>query len=71
MGSSALRAVVHDKGRAWIQVAGRDPKTVAEIVFDAFTEDEYGVLDEVSVVSDGSESDSDQVGQSSLPERLK
>ena len=45
--SSALRAAVHDKGRAWIQVAGRDPETVAEIVFDAFTEDEYGVLDEV------------------------
>ena len=25
----------------------RNPETVAEIVFDAFTEDEYGVLDEV------------------------
>ncbi len=23
--SSALRAAVHDKGRSWIQVAGRDP----------------------------------------------
>ncbi len=68
--SSALRAVVHDKGRAWVQVAARDPETVAEIAFDAFTEDEYGVLDEVSVVNDGSESDSEQVGQSSLPERL-
>ncbi len=69
--NSALRAVVYDKRRAWVQVADRVPETVAEIVFDAFTEDEYGVLEEVSVVSDGSESGSDQVGQSSLPERPK
>lgn len=44
--SGALRTVVEDWGRAWAQVVGRDPDTVAEIVFDAFTEDEYGVLDE-------------------------
>jgi hypothetical protein len=45
--SGALRAVVDDWGRAWARVANRDPETVAEIVIDAFTENEYGVLDEV------------------------
>lgn len=43
----ALRAVVDDWGRAWARVADRDPDTVAEIVLDAFTENDYGVLDEV------------------------
>jgi hypothetical protein len=45
--SGALRGVVDDWGRAWAQVADRDAETVAELVFDAFTENDYGVLDEV------------------------
>ena len=45
--SGALRAVVDDWGRAWSSVANRDAETVAELVFDAFTENDYGVLDEV------------------------
>ncbi len=45
--SGALRAVVDDWGRAWAHVADRDAETVAELVFDAFTDNEYGVLDEV------------------------
>ena len=44
---SALMAVTADWGRAWTGVANRDADTVAELVFDAFTENEYGVLDEV------------------------
>jgi hypothetical protein len=44
--SGALRVVVEDWGRAWARVVNRDCDEVAEVVFDAFTEDEYGVLDE-------------------------
>jgi hypothetical protein len=36
--SGALRGAVDDWGRAWAQVADRDAETVAELVFDAFTE---------------------------------
>lgn len=43
----ALRAVVEDWGRAWTEIAKRDPEILADIVFDVFAENEYGVFDEV------------------------
>ena len=43
----ALRQVVETWGRAWASVDDRDAETVAELVFDAFFENDYGVLDEV------------------------
>ena len=43
----ALRAAVTDWARAWAGVPDRDAETVAELVFDAFTDNEYGVFDEV------------------------
>lgn len=43
----ALMAVVEDWGRAWVRVGDRDRDEIAEIVFDAFTDNEYGALDEI------------------------
>ncbi len=43
----ALRATVTHWGHAWAGVPDRDAETVAELVFGAFTDNEYGVFDEV------------------------
>jgi len=43
----ALMAVVWNWGKAWAHVAGRDPGQVAQIVFDGFQDNPYGVMDEI------------------------
>ena len=42
-----FRQAVADCGRAWLAVPERDPRRLAELVFDLFAENDYGVRDDV------------------------
>ncbi|HYG91309.1 MAG TPA: hypothetical protein VD978_34205 [Azospirillum sp.] len=45
--ADVFRHALADYGRAWLSLPERDPRQLAELVFDLFAENDYGVRDDV------------------------